>query len=124
MARILVTEDDPVQLKLRKMVLEAAGHEVVVACDRPETIGELRRQRPDLLMMDLRLADPNGEPDVREGLSLIRGVHEMDSRLPVIVLSGWPAELYGQPEEEMVSRVILKPARSRDLLDTIEELTA
>jgi hypothetical protein len=42
----------------------------------------------------------------------------------VVVLSGWPEELYGEPEEQMVSRVIIKPICSRDLLNLIDELVA
>ena len=40
----------------------------------------------------------------------------------MIVLSGWPEELYGQPEEHMVSRILLKPVNTPILLETIREL--
>jgi hypothetical protein len=42
----------------------------------------------------------------------------------VVVLSGWPEDLYGEPEEEMVSRIMVKPAGMRLLLETIAELTS
>ena len=38
MARILVVEDDTVQLDIRKQVLEHAGYEVVTARDAPEAL--------------------------------------------------------------------------------------
>ncbi len=122
MSRILVTDDDPVQLELRKLLLEGAGHEVALACDSSATLRELERERPDVLIMDLRLVNVGGEPDCREGLDLIRRIRELDGRVPVVVLSGWPEELYGAPEEQMVSRVMVKPVGSRELLDLIEEL--
>jgi CheY-like chemotaxis protein len=122
MSRILVTDDDPVQLGLRKTLLEAAGHEVAAASDPSATIRELERQRPDLLIMDLRLTNVAGEPDSHEGLSLIRRVRQVDGAVPVLVLSGWPEELYGAPEEEMVSRVMVKPVACRELLEVIEQL--
>ena len=124
MPRILVTDDDPVQLHLRRQLLEAAGHEVALACDSPATLRQLERNRPDLIIMDLRLLNTGGEPDSREGLALIRSIRQLDGRMPVVVLSGWPEELYGEPEEKMVSRVVVKPVRSRDLLNLIDELVA
>jgi hypothetical protein len=65
-----------------------------------------------------------GQPDFREGMALIRRVREAGYRLPVPVLSGWPTDLYGEPEEEMVSRIMVKPAGIRAPLGTIEEFTS
>jgi hypothetical protein len=39
----------------------------------------------------------------------------------MIVLSGWPDELYGAPEEQMVSQIVVKGS-IRELLRTIAEL--
>lgn len=124
MARILVTDDDAQQLMLRKLLLEMAGHQVAIAFNAPETLRQLEKERPGVLIMDLRLYNVHGEPDPAEGRALIRRVREFDSRLPVIVLSGWPDDLYGQPEEQMVSRLFVKPVSNRQLLQAIEELTA
>jgi len=71
---------------------------------------------PHLLMMDLRF------PDTRVGLALIRRIRELGSTLPVIVLSGWPEELYGMPEEAMVERILVKPIGAGDLLSAIAAL--
>ncbi len=122
MSRILITDDDRVQLHLHKLLLEAAGHQVAMASDSPATLRQLECERPDLLIMDLRLMNHGGTPDPREGLALIRRVRQLDGRIPVVVLSGWPDELYGAPEEQMVSRVIVKPVDSRELLGLIDEL--
>src|SRR6267154_2579414 len=108
MARILVADDDPVQLNLRKIVLEAAGHEVSLAIDPTVALQELERGW-DLLIMDLRFLNSAGRPDTREGLALIRRIRERGSVVPVVVLSGCPDDLYGQPEEKIVSRVMGKP---------------
>jgi hypothetical protein len=75
-------------------------------------------------MMDLRFPNAAGWPDAREGMALIRGIREAGYRLPVVVLSGWPEELYGEPEERMVSRIMVKPVGIRVLLGLIEELTS
>ncbi|HYR45660.1 MAG TPA: response regulator [Thermoanaerobaculia bacterium] len=55
MARILVVEDSPDIRVLIRMLLESAGHEVSVAGDGREGIEAARRERPDLVIMDLSL---------------------------------------------------------------------
>lgn len=114
-ARILVADDDREQLKLFRMLLESAGHAVETA-DGPAEMLRLLQNSPHLLMMDLRF------PDTRVGLALIRRIREDGMKLPVIILSGWPEELYGRPEECMVERILVKPIGTADLLGAIAAL--
>jgi CheY-like chemotaxis protein len=121
MCRILVADDDAAQLRLRGQALQSAGHEVELVLDPPSVL----RQLPngwDLVIIDLRFMNSAGVDDFHEGLALIRGIREADSRVPVVVLSGWPDDVYGEPEEKMVSRVMMKPVKTRDLLSTVAEL--
>ena len=124
MARILVADDDLDQVTLRKSLLEAGGHEVSVALQTSSTVLHVERGETDVVIMDLRFPNCDGEPDSAEGLALIRRIRELGCRAPVIVLSGWPEDLYGQPEEQMVSRVMVKPVSMQDLLGTIAEVLA
>ena len=117
MARILVADDDAEQITVQRKLLEALGYEVATAMSPAEALGELERNRPDLIMVDLRF------PTADDGLGLIRGIRETGCRLPMIVLSGWPDDLYGTPEERMVTRILVKGS-VRDLLRTIAELLA
>ena len=68
-------------------------------------------------MMDL------GMPTPADGMALIRRIRESGCEKPVIVVSGWPEDLYGQPEERMVSRVMVKPVPIQELFQTIRDLT-
>src|ERR1039458_7195325 len=117
MAHILVADDDVQQIRVQRKLLETLGHEVETAMSPDETLRELERSRPDLIVVDLRF------PLAADGLGLIRGIRETGFRLPVIVLSGWPDDLYGAPEEQLVSRVVVK-GRLGELLQTIKELLA
>ena len=119
-----MAEDDPDQLVVSKTLLETVGHEVVVAECPSEAFRELERSAPGLVVMDLRFPNASGQPDAREGMALIRRIREAGYRLPVIVLSGWPEDLYGAPEERMVSRIMVKPVEIPVLLQTIAELTS
>ena len=118
MCRLLLADDDAQQLAIRKLLLEAAGHEVAVA----ETAAEARRLlaelRPDVLVMDLCL------PKLKDGLGLIRAAGEQSPAAKIIVLSGWTEELSDLPEEKLVACVLGKPVRNRRLLDAISAAVA
>jgi CheY-like chemotaxis protein len=122
MCRILVADDDQQQLDLRKLLLERAGHEVDLALDALETIRHVEQGRADLIIMDLRFPNASGTPDSAEGLALIRRIRDAGCRAPVIVLSGWPDDLWGHPEEQLVSRIMVKPVKSAVLMEAIQDL--
>src|SRR5450432_3274085 len=116
MFRILVADDDALQLDLRKQLLEIAGYQVETALTVRQTVRRLENAPADLaihlvihlVIMDLRFPNAFGEADPREGMALIRGIRDLGCQVPVIVLSGWPDALYGQPEEQLISRILLK----------------
>ena len=116
---ILVADDDPGQLVLRARLLEAAGHEVVLAFSAEEAL----RQVPsaDAIVMDLRLPNSRCEPDAAEGLRLIRRIRESGCGVPVIVVCGWPQDLEGTPEAPFVTRVMVKPVSAAALLQAVGE---
>ena len=120
MARILLADDDARQLQLRARLLEASGHEVSLAGDASEVIPYLATSQ--VVIIDLRFPNSQGQPDAAEGLKLIRQIRESGCRAPVIVISGWPEDLSGTPEERMVSRVMQKPVAIESLLGAIAEL--
>jgi len=117
MAHILLADDDVELLGLQCKLLEALGYEVETAVSPAETLRELERSAPDLIIMDLRF------PRAADGLGLIRGIRQTGCQLPMIVLSGWPDDLYGAPEEQLVSRILVKGS-VHELLRAIAELLA
>ena len=122
MSRILVVDDDAVQLDLRKQLLEVAGYQVETALSAQQTERRLENAPADLVILDLRFPNALGEPDAQEGLALIRRIRDLGCRVPLIVLSGWPDDLYGEPEERMVSCILVKPVKTREFLDAIRGL--
>jgi len=115
MARILVADDDVEQITVERRLLEALGYEVAAALSPSETLRELELCPPAVIVLDLSFPRP------ADGLELIRSIRRTGCLLPLIVLSGWPEVLYGAPEEQMVSRVLVKGS-IRELLQTIAEL--
>ena len=64
--RILVIEDDPLNLELVRDVLEHRGHEVFEAGSVAEGRTQIRATQPDIVLADIDLPGGGGELLVRE----------------------------------------------------------
>ena len=115
MPRILLADDHIEQSVLLQQLLENLSHRVDIALSTADTLRQLERSQPDLVVMDLRF------PRAEDGLALIRAIRQAGRQMAVIVLSGWPDEIYETLEETMVSRVLVK-GNVRELLDAVAEL--
>lgn len=123
MARILVVDDDARQLELRARLLEAGGHQVILAFSPSEVMRHL--SAAEVVILDLRFPNAEGQPDAAEGLKLIRQIRDSGCSAPLLVICGWPQDLDGTPEQDMISRVMLKPVGMATLLAAVGEfLTA
>ncbi len=60
MARILVIEDNPINLELTTYLLRAAGHEVLTAADGEAGLAAAMRERPDLIVCDIQMPGLDG----------------------------------------------------------------
>ncbi len=80
--KILVVDDDPDMLRLLSARLKANEYDVAFATDGVSCMAELRKQDPDLLILDLGL--PAGD-----GFKTLERVRDLPqySGLPVVVLT-------------------------------------
>jgi class 3 adenylate cyclase len=60
MARILVVDDTPTNVKLLADLLTAKGHAVATATSGVEALAEVQRDRPDLVLLDVMMPGLNG----------------------------------------------------------------
>jgi two-component system alkaline phosphatase synthesis response regulator PhoP len=58
--RVLVVEDEPRILAIVRKRLEVAGHQVITAMDGIEALQVARREKPDLIVLDLMLPKKDG----------------------------------------------------------------
>jgi len=58
--RILVVEDEPRILAIVQERLEVSGHEVITATDGVQALEVARREKPDLIVLDLMLPRKDG----------------------------------------------------------------
>jgi DNA-binding response OmpR family regulator len=83
-AHVVLAEDDHKQAELVRRYLERERHSVVVVHDGRAALEEVRRQRPDLLVLDVML------PGV-DGLDVCR-ILRRESDLPVLMLTARSTE--------------------------------
>src|SRR5438045_1362852 len=58
--RVLVVDDDPLQLKLLRIHLEHMGFEVATATGGAEALDQLQRMAPDAIVSDVLMPGLNG----------------------------------------------------------------
>ncbi|MDD5331188.1 MAG: response regulator [Sulfuricella sp.] len=60
MARVLVVEDNPANMKLAVLLLEKAGYAVLQAKEAETGLALARAEHPDLILMDIQLPGMDG----------------------------------------------------------------
>jgi len=88
---VLVIEDDPVQSRLLTVRLKAAGYHVAVACDGVQSVSAVRRERPDLILLDIGLPGGDGHLVLRRLKAIVHL-----SAIPIIAVSGRAVETDGE----------------------------
>jgi twitching motility two-component system response regulator PilH len=60
MARILIVDDSPSQLEGLKRLVERLGHQALTATDGAAGVEATKRDKPDLVLMDIVMPNLNG----------------------------------------------------------------
>lgn len=117
MAKILVVEDNPINMKLAVLLLETAGHSVLRAIDAEAGLAAARQLHPDLILMDIQLAGMDG----LEATALLKQ-DVATSTIPVIALTA--LAMKGDEERILAAGCdgyIAKPMNYKEFLATVAE---
>ncbi|MEJ5376721.1 MAG: response regulator [bacterium] len=82
MAKILIVDDEEHIRMLYQVELEDEGYEVITAADGRDLLGLINRERPDLVVLDIKMAGYNG-------LDLLQEIRNRFYNLPVILCSAY-----------------------------------
>ena len=114
-ARILIIEDNEMNRILEKDLLEQAGLGVLEAADAVSGLVLARRERPDAIVMDLRLPDMPGV----ELAKILRADKETGA-IPVIFVT---ADIIGKNMNDLkasgFTEYIAKPIDTRTFADQV-----
>ncbi len=120
MARILIIEDNPANMKLATLLLQKAGHTVLCAVDAEVGLTLARIDRPDLILMDIQLPGMDG----LAATTLLKQ-EPATAAIPVIALTAMAMkEDQEKTKEAGCDAYIAKPLRYQELYAAIDALLA
>ena len=92
MPRILVVEDEAMNVEILTRLLSRNGHDVVVASNKNDAIAEIQSAPPELVLMDIGIPNADGEAvNDMGGLEATRWIKANDDTksIPVIAISAY-----------------------------------
>jgi DNA-binding response OmpR family regulator len=111
--RVLVVDDETDFLATYERLLRRQGYQVAMAMSRVDGIAAVVRERPHLVISDLRL--PDGD-----GLDVVRAARAVPDPPSVIVVTGYPSDQVRRAALEAGATVFLaKPFAAAGLLAAI-----
>ncbi|MEQ8745711.1 response regulator [Pyruvatibacter sp.] len=114
--RVLIVEDNELNMKLFHDLLDAHGYETIQTRDGMEALELARSERPDLILMDIQL------PEV-SGLEVTKWLKEDDSlrAIPVVAVTAFAMK----GDEEKIRQggceaYIAKPISVAQFMETVQ----
>jgi two-component system nitrogen regulation response regulator NtrX len=79
--RILVIDDEAAIRESLRMILEYEHYEFVGAGSGADGIAQVQRDRPDVVLLDIKMPG-------MDGIEVLRKLHALDETLPIVMISG------------------------------------
>jgi CheY-like chemotaxis protein len=122
MSKILVVDDDPDFVEATRMVLEAAGHEVISAVDGDSGLERVRQDKPDLVILDVIMKT------VLDGLYMSQEMASdpQQASTPILMVTSIAntdyAALFPTDEYVHIEDFVSKPIPPEDLIRRVNKL--
>lgn len=112
--RILAIDDEAVILDLIQAMCKSQGWQVVTASSGEEGLALIEQSRFDLVLTDLAMPGLTG-------LDVARRIRMEWPEIPIILVTGWEAELNSAPIKAAgISEILFKPFRIEQLTEVIQ----
>jgi|SRR5450432_2459863 len=114
---VLIVDDNPLNLKLVRVLLVSEGYEARTACDAEEALAVMRNFRPRLILMDIQLPG-------MDGLALTRQLKADPTTRDIFVVALTAYAMKGDSERVLAAGCdgyIAKPIDTRALAARIGE---
>jgi len=113
--RILLVEDDFMNMRLAQHILEGEGYTVLKATTAHEALAQIEPTIPDLILMDVQLPD-------MDGMTVVRILRENTITRDIIILALTAYAMKGDRERMLrmgCNGYISKPIDVQDFIDTV-----
>jgi DNA-binding NtrC family response regulator len=84
MQNILVIDDDEIQLQLQRSLLMHEGYNVFATADGPQGIAMFKKNKMDLVLLDLGLPSMSG-------IEVLKEIKKIEPKSKIIVITGYPS---------------------------------
>ncbi len=114
--RILIVEDNPLNMKLLRDVLEAHGYETIATGEGGAAFILACEHQPDLILMDLQLPDISGFDAVRQLKD-----HARTRTIPIVAVTAFA--MSGDERKALTSgcdAYVAKPISLRKFIEVVE----
>lgn len=117
MPHILIVDDEPDMRLAVRNVLKLRGYDITEAGDGPSALESAKREKPDLVLLDMRLPG-------MDGIEVLSGLKQIDASIPVVMITG-----YGHIQSAVdvmklgASEYLQKPFENAQLVETVKRFT-
>jgi DNA-binding NtrC family response regulator len=113
---LLLVDDDPDMLEMLRQLLMAERYNVRTARYGSEALVEMRRQAPDIVLLDLAMPELNGAATLKE-------IRKCWGQIPVVVHTAFAdGELMKQALASSPFTLLAKPCTPEQILETIRKV--
>jgi len=111
MSKILIVDDDADLVAVEKAILEREGYKVVTAGNGKEGLVQTRKEKPDLIILDIVMPVMDGYLFANEFNN-----DKTISKIPVVALTSYVESPLDQPVPFDVVEYVSKPIKPKDLV--------
>ena len=115
---ILLVDDEPDLVELVSQRLQATGYDVMTACDGQQALDQVKKKRPDLIILDLMLPKLDGYKVCR-----LLKFDERYKRIPILIFTARAQEEDIKLATECgADEYLTKPFEAKILLEKLKGL--
>lgn len=113
---ILIVDDDEFLTETFKVILETVGYHVDIAASGMQAIHKTRDRNYDLIILDIKLPDINGD-------EVARIMKKQGKKTKIVMITGYEKLAEGLKEEPVdVKEVLMKPVSPNSLLTVTKKI--
>ena len=119
LARIMIVDDEPRMCDVLRRILERSGYETITASDGETAIKLIKKNRPDVMLLDLMMPGMNGR-------EVCRRAREISPVTRIIYFTG-KSQIDAAEKRELrreVDAFLTKPASTTQILSRINSALA